>query len=288
MTRNVPPSQSPPVLRSLSPLAAAAIRVALLADGLLLDAGALLSRTTGMNNPIHAYLTGSMAFSPRSVAAYLAFLLMGASSIAIAAYLDERSRGTTAHTSSTQGNWWLLLAVPALLDNEFDFFTGHFLFILLFLVIAYLFYSGHQHAWQWGAALGLFIAVFYATDGTGDLLRGGPWNVTAVTLSSGHVTQTLWGLLAFTSDMLVAMLLVLLTYAVCQARRHLVTLALGGAMALTTLPRLVLLPLAGFAAVFSGWVAALATTAFILVLAGIILIVTAPPTTGSERPDTRR
>ena len=196
------------------------------------------------------------------------------SSIFIAVYLHETKSFTGERRFITWGNWWLPLIIPAIFGNYFDGLTGHIIFMVIFIAIAYLFYSGRESAWKWGAALGIFIAVFYASDGTGDLIRGGPWNVTGITLSSVSVTHTLWGLLAFTSDMMVAMFLLPLVYNMFRSRKIILTVLLIISMFLVTVPRLVLLPIQGFTSVFSGPASYISVAGTVLALGAIPIVVT--------------
>lgn len=224
-------------------------------------------------DPVAAYVGGGVKFTPLIDLGLTATLFVVLSAVAVAAYMD-RTKGPSGGDRRllSWGNWWLLLLVPAVLGNYFDFFVGHLVFMEFFVAMAYLSYAGREHSWKWGAGLGTFIAVFYATDGSGDLVRGGPWNVSGVTLSSTAVTHTAWGLLAFTSDMIVAMTLIPLVYSMYLGSRRNLTTLLVVAMFLVTVPRLALLPVLGFQAVFSGWPSLVANVGNVVALVAIPLV----------------
>ncbi len=224
-----------------------------------------------------AYLAGRAALTPAALGELAASAAAVLIPVAGALYLGRGGDGSA-------GNWWLLLTVPALIGNFFDFFFGHLIFMLFFLVLAYLSYRRTASSWKWGAAAGTFIAVFYAADGTGDLIRGGPWNLTGVTLSSLQVTHTLWGLLAFTSDLMVTMALLPLVYTLFLARRTALTCVLGLGVTLAIVPRLVFLPVVGFQTVFSGWVSVLASLGPVVALLAIPLLMTASRSDLSSQP----
>ena len=257
-------------LKSLPPRASMLVRAALLLDAVLAVAGPIA--IASQVDPVTAYVNGRMAFTPAVGFGLAATLFVALSAVAVAAYMD-RARGLGgAPKLVTWGSWWLLLLVPAVLGDYFDFFAGHLVFMLFFVAMAYLSYAGREGSWKWGAGLGTFIAVFYATDGSGDLIRGGPWNLTAVTLSSPAVTHTAWGLLAFTSDMMVAMALVPLVYSLFLGRRRTLTVLLVAAMFLVTVPRLALLPVLGFQVAFNGWPSLVADAGDVISLIAIPLV----------------
>ena len=268
-------------LRSLTSRARFAIQAILLLDivGLLVASGLgtmVNIQPTDLIDPDNAYSTGKITLSLNGTSYFAVTLFLVFSSIIVVAYLsDVKSYKEEERRFATWGNWWLLLIIPAVFGNYFDGFAGHILFIVIFIAVAYLFYSSRENAWKWGAALGIFIAVFYARDATGDLIRGGPWNLSGVTLSSVNVTHTLWGLLAFTSDMMVVMFLLPLVYNMFRARKGILTIFLGVSMFLVIIPSLVLLPLVGFTVVFSGWVSYVSIVGSVLSLAAIPLVFTA-------------
>ncbi len=234
---------------------------------------------TGLGDVTAAYLAGRATLTPAALGELAASAVAVMIPVAGALYLGrEGGRGV--------GNWWFLLTVPALIGNFFDFFVGHLVFMLLFLVLAYLSYRPTASSWKWGAAAGTFIAVFYASDGTGDLIRGGPWNVTGATLSSLQVTRTLWGLLAFTSDLMVMMALLPLVHTLFVARRTALTAVLGLGVSLAIVPRLVFLPVVGFQTVFSGWVSVLASLGPAVALLAIPLVMTASRSDPASQPVT--
>ena len=256
-------------MKSLPPRAALLVRATLILDAVLAVAGptAIASQV----DPVTAYVNGDMPFTPAVVFGLAATLFVALSAVAVAAYM-ERARGPGGSPKLvTWGSWWLLLLVPSVFGDYFDFFVGHLIFMLFFVAMAYLSYAGREGSWKWGAGLGTFIAVFYATDGSGDLIRGGPWNLTAITLSSPAVTHTAWGLLAFTSDMVVAMALVPLVYSLFLGRRRTLTAILVAAMFLVTVPRLALLPVLGFQAAFNGWPSLVADAGDVIALIAIPL-----------------
>ena len=256
-------------LKSLSPRAALLVRATLILDAVLAVAGPIA--IASQVDPVTAYVNGGMAFTPAVDFGLAATLFVALSAVAVAAYMG-RARGPGGSPKLvTWGSWWLLLLVPAVFGDYFDFFVGHLIFMLFFVVMAYLSYAGREGSWKWGAGLGTFIAVFYATDGSGDLIRGGPWNVSGVTLSSTAVTHTAWGLLAFTSDMIVAMALVPLVYSLYLGSRRNLTALLVVAMFLVTVPRLALLPVLGFQTVFSGWPSLVADAGNVIALIAIPL-----------------
>ena len=187
-----PGQASASALRSIPRRASLLVRTTLLLDAVLAVAGptAIASQV----DPVAAYVGGGVAFTPTIDFGLAATIFVVLSAVAVAAYMD-RAKGSSGEERrlSSWGNWWLLLLVPAILGNYFDFFVGHLVFMVFFVAMAYLSYAGRESSWKWGAALGTFIAVFYATDGSGDLIRGGPWNVSGVTLSSTAVTHTAWG-----------------------------------------------------------------------------------------------
>ncbi len=254
----------------------------LLIDAILLLVGLVAGAAAGptsVPDTMSAYLNGGGVFSPGAVASLLSATFIVVSSVAVALYMDgTRSRLGVDGRSVTRGNWWLLLTIPAIFGNYFDFFAGHIIFTLIFVTLAYLFYSGSAKAWKWGTALGTFIAVFYAADGSGDLVRGGPWNTTGITLSSPAVTHTLWGLLAFASDMTVTMIMLARIYSIALSERKALMLILGVSFFLACVPRLILLPLAGFDAVFSGWASYIGNAGNAIALAAIPVAWKAKPT----------
>ena len=257
-------------LGSLPARAALLVRATLLLDAVLAVAGptAIASQV----DPVAAYVGGGVAFTPAIDFGLAATIFVVVSAVAVAAYMDRAKGSGGERRPSSWGNWWLLLLVPAVLGNYFDFFVGHLVFMVFFVAMAYLSYAGRENSWKWGAGLGTFIAVFYATDGSGDLIRGGPWNVSGVTLSSMAVTHTAWGLLAFTSDMIVAMALIPLVYSMYLGGRRNLTILLVIAMFLVTVPRLALLPILGFQAVFSGWPSLVANAGNLVALVAIPLV----------------
>ncbi|MDG6964164.1 MAG: hypothetical protein JRM83_04140 [Nitrososphaerota archaeon] len=266
-----PGQASASALRSIPRRASLLVRTTLLLDAVLAVAGptAIASQV----DPVAAYVGGGVAFTPTIDFGLAATIFVVLSAVAVAAYMD-RAKGSSGEERrlSSWGNWWLLLLVPAILGNYFDFFVGHLVFMVFFVAMAYLSYAGRERSWKWGAALGTFIAVFYATDGSGDLIRGGPWNVSGVTLSSTAVTQTAWGLLAFTSDMIVAMALIPLVYSMYLGSRRNLTILLVVAMFLVTVPRLALLPVLGFQAVFGGWPSLVANAGNLVALVAVPLV----------------
>ncbi|MDG6921528.1 MAG: hypothetical protein JRN12_07330 [Nitrososphaerota archaeon] len=242
-------------------------------DAALLVLGPVAGAAAGSasaSDAVNAYLDGGGALSADAVVSFASAAFVIASVIAVALYMDSSARGAGAcGRNVSRGSWWLLLTIPALVGNYFDFFVGHIVFSLVFVALAYLFYTGSTRAWKLGAVLGTFIAVFYAADGSGDLVRGGPWNVTAVTLSSPAVTHTVWGLLAFMSDMTVAVILLPLVYSVSLSSRRPLAAILGVSFFLACVPRLLLLPVLGFDAVFSGWASYIGNAGNAIALAAI-------------------
>ncbi len=237
--------------------------------------GLAASATHGGLNAVDAYLAGRLRLSVAGVAALATTLAAIAVCIVLAAFLNDTKANNVDRRLVAWGNWWLLAIVPATLGNYFDEFAGHIVFTVVFLALAYLFYSGRQGAWRWGAAIGPFMAAFYASDGTGDLVRGGPWNNRAVTLSSIGVTHTVWGLLAFSSDITVAMVLAPLVYAMFRAKKAVLTGVLTSSLLLATAPRIALLGVFGFHAAFSGWVAVLSSAGVASSLLAIPVVVAA-------------
>lgn len=261
---------------AISKKAASLVRTILLLDGILIFAGPLAASTRASGNqldPVDAYLEGRLILSPGVVVFFATSIFIILSCVAVALFMDSRKNSPEVDPRhASWGNWWLLLIIPAVLGNYFDFFVGHLAFMLIFIIFAYMFYAGKSYAWKWSVAVGTFIAVFYVTDGTGDLIRGGPWNQSGVTLSSLAVTHTAWGLLAFSSDFMVAMALLPLVYASSLGNRRSVLILLIISTFLVIVPRLALLPLLGFQTVFNGWPSFLADLGDIVALLAIPLV----------------
>lgn len=265
--------------RSLPPRSRALVRSVLVLDIVLVGAAGVAGELNGqLHNasgldPIHAYLTGHIAFTFSSFLYFgITFCLM-ATAILVAAHLYTVAEAGQIDGDVSRGNWWLLAIIPAIFGNYFDAFAGHWLFIIIFIGLAACFYTGRASAWKWGAALGIFITVFYATDGVGDFIRGGPWNVRGLTLSSVSVTHTLWGILAWVSDFMVLWSLVPLVYSLLRVKRRLLISLWGAALFLAIVPRLALLPVAGFVVVFSGWAANVAMGAWGFVFIAVAIII---------------
>jgi hypothetical protein len=245
-------------------------------DGILIFAGPLAASTGAASSqldPVEAYLEGSLAISSGTIIFFASSIFVIISCIAMALLMEGKESLLNADTRNTfWGNWWLLLIIPAMLGNYFDFFVGHLVFMLIFIVFAYMFYAGKDYTWRWSVAVGTFIAIFYMTDGTGDLIRGGPWNQSGITLSSPAVTHTAWGLLAFSSDFMVAMALLPLVYTSFIGNRGNLLILLIVSTFLVTVPRLALLPLLGFQTVFSGWPSLLSDLGDVVALLAIPLV----------------
>ncbi|HLI43564.1 MAG TPA: hypothetical protein VKU92_03755 [Acidimicrobiales bacterium] len=273
-----------PVMRALPARWALVVRLALLGVLVLVVVGGLAaSATHGSLDAVDAYLAGRFELSAAGVVALATTLATIAVCVVLAAFLNDTKANQDDRRVVAWGNWWLLAIIPATVGNYFDEFAGHVVFVIVFLVLAYFFYSGRPSAWRWGAGAGPFIAAFYASDGTGDLVRGGPWNTQGVTLSSIRITHTVWGLLAFSSDITVAMVLAPLVYAMFRANKAMLTGVLTLSLLLVTTPRLALLGVVGFHTAFYGWVADLSSAGVALSLLAIPLVL-AGRATGATTP----
>ena len=253
------------------------VRVLLPVQAALVLTGGVWAETRGGGatvDPLSGYLHGAAPFGPGATPLLAMTLAVAAVAVAVPAWLHRNVQA--ADRLLRWGHYWLLLIVPALFGNLFDAFIGHGLFVLAFIGAALACYLGWHGAGKAGLIVGLFVSVFYGTDGTGDFVRGGPWNTRAVTLSSPAVTHTAWGLLAFVSDMVVLMALAPLTYDLLGMVRPLATWLWGVALLLAVVPRLALLPVVGFQPAFSGWVSLLSGLAWPAVLTAIVLVAATP------------
>ena len=147
------------LFRSITSRARWLILGTILGELALIAAGLVIQSPSALD-PVDAYDAGGGFPSVSTIPLVSGTVLFVVTAVVVAAYLNGR-KFDGDRRSVVWGNWWLLITIPAILGNSFDEFVGHYIFILLSIAMAFLFWLGKGAAWKWGAAIGVFFSSFY-------------------------------------------------------------------------------------------------------------------------------